>query len=88
MKEVELLDALSKGFGGIQINMTANSVTVITRYCPRIIKSAPTLLEAAMKVGTAILEYQEMFVNAPAPPGIVLEALYAYHGRTGLLEMT
>jgi len=43
-------DALGKGPGGIQINITDTGCTVSTRYRPFITKRAPTILEALQAV--------------------------------------
>ncbi len=46
----ELADALGKGPGGIQINVTEKDCTVSTRYRPYITRRAPTILEALQTV--------------------------------------
>jgi hypothetical protein len=79
MREVELLNALSRGYGGVQVNITESQVTVSTRYRPRITRTGDTLLEVAIEVGIAVLDYQEEFRNAPQD---VVEALYAWNQRT------
>jgi hypothetical protein len=82
MRVAELLDALSKGYGGVQVNLTKERVTISTRYRPRITRSGDTLLEVAIEVGIAVLEYHEKQMNTPQE---VVEALYAYNRHTLLL---
>jgi len=50
----ELLDALAKGPGGVQINMTETGVTVSTRYHPSVTGRGRTVREAAIKVARVL----------------------------------
>ena len=83
MREAELLKALSKGHGGVQVNMTKEKVTVSTRYRPRITQSSDILSDAAMQLGISILTWNDHYKNAPPE---VIEALEAYNRRTSLLS--
>ena len=50
----KLLDALAKGPGGVQINLTETSATVSTRYQPSVTGRGRTVREAAIKVAKVL----------------------------------
>lgn len=50
----KLLNALAKGPGGVQINISETSVTVSTRYQPTVTRRGRTLEEATIAVALAI----------------------------------
>ena len=55
MREQELLNALSKGPGGVQVNVTENGCTVSTRYNPKVTHCGSNIQHAALLVAMELL---------------------------------
>ncbi len=73
--ELELLDALALGMGGVQINITKGKVTIATRYHPFVRGKGTTLLEATLNTTGKVLAQYLRWRNIPTP---VMDALKVY----------
>ncbi len=79
MNVSKLLDALAKGPGGVQINMTEGCVvTVSTRYHPSVTGRGCTIEEAAIKVAKVL-----SLRRRPCP--IIQQAVREYEEHMTLL---
>lgn len=56
MSEIELLTALSKADGGVQVNISASGVRVSTRYTPLVSCKGKTIFEAARDAAIRVRE--------------------------------
>lgn len=63
---LKLLDALSLGPGGVQINVTEGKVTVATRYHPTVRGEGTTLLEATEKTTRKVIALHRKWESIPA----------------------
>jgi hypothetical protein len=80
MRTEELLDALAKGSGGVQVNITAKGYTVSTRYQPtRVARSKKSIHAAAWNIAQRLW-------NSWCPPE-VRKALEEYDQHTEALRV-
>lgn len=77
-RELELLDALSLGPGGVQINITENKVTVTTQYTPLVRGEGETIIEATSDAAGKVIMYQKRWDNVPKK---VMTAIRMYIAR-------
>jgi len=80
MREQELLDALAKGPGGVQVNVTENGCTVSTRYNPTVTHRGPNIQNAAFKVAAELWRRRWC-------PHAVRVALQVYDENTAILQL-
>lgn len=80
MREQELLDALAKGPGGVQVNISDKGCTVSTRYYPTVVHRGPDIMHAAILVAEHILRMR-------FTPKVVLDALRDYNEHTERLRV-
>jgi len=79
MREQELADALARGPGGIQINITRKGCTVSTYYQPSISKKGPKMMDALLAVSREIWQ--------KGSPKAVIKALEDYDEHTAALRI-
>jgi len=75
---LELLDALSLGPGGVQINVTETSVIVTTIYRPTVRGNGETLVEATSDAAGKVVMYHKKWDNMPKQ---VMAAVRMYIAR-------
>jgi len=80
MREQELLDALAKGPGGVQVNVTETGCTVSTRYNPTVTRRGSNIQHAALLVAVELWRRKWC-------PHAVRVALQVYDERTAILQL-
>jgi len=75
---LELLDALSLGPGGVQINVTETKVTVTTQYTPLVRGEGETIIKATSDAAGKVIMYQKRWNNVPKK---VMAAVRMYIAR-------
>jgi len=85
MLEIELLTALAQANGGVQINISRNSVTVSTRYTPLIRGTGKTVFQAARECTKQLLAALKKHPTHRKYCPDVLKALDKYDKQSGYL---
>lgn len=87
MREAELLNALAKGKGGVQVNMSKSGATVSTRYSPLVCARSETLFDATKDVARQIIEVCEKNPALKKRCRGVFDALEAYDRHSDMLAL-
>ncbi len=69
----KLLDALSLGDGGVQVDVTRNCVFISTKYTPLVFGHGETLSKATTNMAKKVMEFDQKWHNAPVEVAAIKE---------------
>ena len=88
MREAELIEALGKGKGGIQINVSKSGIMVTVKYVPYTkIRVKTNLMDALLKVAERVYNWHKVIMPYHNRDEKLFQALVDYNNHSSMLQI-